>query len=100
MYVDKIIPETNEILLVSDKELYKREVSIKDLAWSAIDTPPHEFCADVKLRYRHPPAPCTVKTENDRTATLIFDEPQRAPAKGQSAVIYDGDTVLGCGIIT
>lgn len=100
MYVDKIIPETNEILLVSDKELYKREVSIKDLVWSAIDTPPHEFCADVKLRYRHTPAPCTVKTENDRTATLNFDEPQRAPAKGQSAVIYDGDTVLGCGIIT
>ena len=36
----------------------------------------------------------------ERTATVTFDEPQRAPAMGQSAVIYDGDTVLGGGIMT
>ena len=99
LYVDKIIPETNEILLVTDNDLYKREVKIKNVVWSAVDCPPNEFYADVKLRYRHNAAHCCVKTKSDGSATLIFDEPQRAPAKGQSAVIYDSDTVLGCGII-
>ena len=99
MYVDRIIPETNEILLVHDSDLYKTEVKIKEVKWSAFDTPPSEFRAHVKLRYRHKAAPCTVFTTDNGNATLLFDEPQRAPAKGQSAVIYDGDVLLGGGVI-
>ncbi len=99
MYVDRIIPETNEILLVKDEELYKREVMVKDLNWSAFDVPPERFRAQAKLRYRHKAAECTVKTNGDGTLTLHFDEPQRAPARGQSAVIYDGDVLLGGGVI-
>ncbi len=99
MYVERIVPETNEILLVRDSELYKTEVSIKNTAWSAFDAPPEHFRANAKLRYRHKAAPCTVITSDNGTATLLFDEPQRAPAKGQSAVIYDGDVLLGGGII-
>lgn len=99
MYVDKILPDTNEILLVRDSELYKSEVKIKNTSWSAIDEVSSEFSAYAKLRYRHKPAPCKVIPNGAGRATLIFDETQRAPAKGQSAVIYDGDTVLGCGII-
>ena len=99
MYVSKIDPETNEIMLVLDEDLYKAEVKVADLVWSAFDTPPKEFRAYAKLRYRHKAAPCTVIVEGNGSVTLFFDEKQRAPARGQSAVIYDGDTVLGGGII-
>ena len=99
MYVDRIIPERNEILLVTDEHLYKREVKVDDVCWSAFDTPPARFRADAKLRYRHKAAPCEVIVNSDKTLTLIFDEPQRAPARGQSAVIYDGDILLGGGVI-
>lgn len=99
MYVSKIDPITNEILLVLDKDLYKYEVKVADLVWSAFDTPPKTFRAYAKLRYRHKAAPCTVSIADDGSALLVFDEKQRAPARGQSAVMYDGETVLGGGII-
>lgn len=99
MYVSEIRPHTNEILLVTDPELYKQEVTVKELVWSAFDTPPASFRAETKLRYKHNAAPCTVYCKDDGSVLLEFDLPQRAPAKGQSAVIYDGDTVLGGGII-
>lgn len=99
MYVDKIIPERNEILLVCDDALYKTEVKVAEVCWSAFDLPPEKFTAEAKLRYRHKAAPCEVQVNSDGTLILRFDEPQRAPAKGQSAVIYDGDILLGGGVI-
>lgn len=100
MYVDRIIPESNEIVLVTDKDLYKTKVNVSDIVWSAFDTPPTSFRAEAKLRYRHKAAPCTVYINSVGNITLEFDSPQRAPARGQSAVIYDGDILLGGGIIS
>ena len=56
--------------------------------------------ARVKLRYRQPERPAEVSMEGDRLI-IRFDEPQRAPAPGQAAVLYgeDGETVLGGGTI-
>ncbi|HCQ74668.1 MAG TPA: tRNA 2-thiouridine(34) synthase MnmA, partial [Clostridiales bacterium] len=42
--------------------------------------------------------PCTAFIDGDNVR-IICDEPVRAPAKGQSAVLYDGDRVLGGGFI-
>lgn len=55
----------------------------------------------VKLRSAAIPCDATVHTvdKTGSTAELVFDKPQRAPAKGQSAVLYDGDVVLGGGFI-
>ena len=41
----------------------------------------------------------TVSTMEDGRVKLVFDEPQRAAAIGQAAVLYGGDTVLGGGVI-
>ena len=53
-----------------------------------------------KLRYRQPERPATAYMEGERLF-IRFDEPQRAPAPGQAAVLYgeDGETVLGGGTI-
>jgi tRNA-specific 2-thiouridylase len=53
-----------------------------------------------KARYRHTPQPATVYPEADGSARVEFDTPQRAVTPGQSVVLYDGDTVVGGGIIT
>jgi tRNA-specific 2-thiouridylase len=53
----------------------------------------------VKIRYNHKGAPATIIPTGADSAHICFDEPQRAPADGQSAVFYDGDTVIGGGII-
>ncbi|MEG2597533.1 MAG: aminomethyltransferase beta-barrel domain-containing protein, partial [Oscillospiraceae bacterium] len=55
-------------------------------------------CVKVKIRSRATPVSCWVRLENFQ-CRIVFDEPQKAPAKGQSAVLYDGDIVLGGGFI-
>ena len=42
----------------------------------------------------------TVKVTGEHSVHIIFDEPQRAITKGQAAVLYDGDVVIGGGVIT
>ena len=51
-----------------------------------------------KLRYRHIEQPATIKPLEDGVE-ITFDTPQRAPSPGQAAVFYDGDIVVGGGII-
>jgi tRNA-specific 2-thiouridylase len=55
--------------------------------------------ADVQIRYRHAARPATVTALDGDRARVTFDEAERAPAPGQAAVFYDGDTVLGGGFI-
>jgi len=52
----------------------------------------------VRIRYRHPAVPATIKVDGDE-AKIIFDQPQRAVTPGQSIVFYKDDLVLGGGII-
>ena len=52
-----------------------------------------------KIRYRHEPALATVVRIGEDKLSVVFDEPQRAIAAGQSLVLYDGDRVIGGGII-
>ena len=53
-----------------------------------------------KARSRHNPQPATVYPEGDGSFRVEFDQPQRAITPGQAVVLYDGDLVIGSGIIT
>ena len=64
----------------------------------AMETLEGEIRCKAKIRYRHTEQPCTAYMEGERLKVL-FDEPQRAVTPGQSLVLYDGDTVLGGGVI-
>ena len=50
--------------------------------------------------YRQKEQWATVKVTGEHSVHIIFDEPQRAITKGQAAVLYDGDVVIGGGVIT
>jgi tRNA-specific 2-thiouridylase len=53
-----------------------------------------------QVRYRQEPVPARVRLGEDGTFELDFDEPLFAVTTGQSAVLYDGDRLLGGGVIT
>ena len=99
LYVKRIDPERNEVVLCRDEALYSRALTAKELNWMAFETPPDSFRASAKIRYRHAEQPCTVKALPGGRVAVEFDEPQRAATPGQAVVFYDGDTVLGGGVI-
>ena len=99
LYVSKIDVTHNVVVLADESEIFSREVFVEDFHWITGEAPTGEIRCKAKLRYRMKEQPCVLtRTEDDR-ARLFFDEPQRAATPGQSAVFYDGDYVLGGGII-
>ena len=76
-----------------------RELDAKNFNFIAFDTPPAEFRASARVRYRQADQPATVRVTGENTVHITFDEPQRAITKGQAVVVYDGDVVIGGGEI-
>ena len=89
----------NTVTLCDDAQLYKKELYATKINLLVNDSLEKEIKLQAKIRYRHTPAIATVKRINQDTLHIIFDEPQRAITKGQSLVLYDGDIVIGGGII-
>lgn len=99
MFVGKKCVLDNTVTLCTDLELYKTELiahSVNILEDISFDEPQR---LEAKIRYRHTPAIATVKAIEGGRLSVKFDLPQRAIAAGQSVVLYDGDTVIGGGII-
>ncbi len=90
LYVLKILPEKNAVVVGKESELYKKRFKIGDPNWIAFDTPAFPIKADVKIRYRFNPAPAVINGD-----IIEFLLPQRAITPGQLAVFYNKDTVLG-----
>ena len=97
-YVTGIDATRNTVTLGDEEDLYRSEVRVPQMHYIG-ERPEHPFRAAVKLRYRQAEEGATVYPEGEG-ARLVFDRPQRAPTAGQSAVLYDGDYVLGGGILT
>ena len=98
-YVCEIRPADNTVVLGESADLFHRGVQVQDMHLIASSAPETVFRCKAKLRYRHPEQPVCVTVQEDGRVQLMFDEPQRAPTPGQYAVLYDGDIVLGGGVI-
>ena len=100
VYVSRIDPAGNTVELALWEELFKREVTARDFNW-LIDVPSGPIRASVRVRHTKWEEPtCTVTALPGGGVHIECDEPVRAPAPGQSAVLYDGERVLGGGFIT
>jgi tRNA-specific 2-thiouridylase len=100
MYVCKIDPQNNVITLGSNEDLFTREVShVGDFNWISGEIPSEPMRCKAKIRYRQVEQWATVTPTGENSVKILFDEPQRAITPGQSAVLYDGDVILGGGKI-
>jgi tRNA-specific 2-thiouridylase len=98
MYVVKVDKEQNKVVLGKNEDLFKRGLIAENINLMTVDFIDGEAELKAKVRYSHKEQPCTVTQIGD-TLKVIFHEPQRAITKGQSVVLYDGDIVVGGGII-
>lgn len=100
LYVGRISPEENRVYLTRGDGLYSRELDADRINFIPFDTLDRPIRVTAKLRYRHAEQTATVTPTGDGTVHVCFDEPQRAITPGQAVVFYDGDYVIGGGIIT
>lgn len=99
LYVKQISASDNNVILGKESELYSRDVVVRDFNLISGEALKSEIRCKVKVRYRQKEQWATVTPTDETAVKIVFDEPQRAITPGQSAVLYDGDTVLGGGTI-
>jgi tRNA-specific 2-thiouridylase len=98
LFVVAIDAEKNEVVLGTENDTYSAGATIASPSFIAGAPPSAEFRATARIRYRHPGAPCTVRTAEGKLEAR-FDDPQRSVTPGQALVLYDGSEVLGGGWI-
>ena len=87
----------NTVTLGKNESLFKKILTAHSANITANTHLPGRF--DVKIRYAHTASSATVRDLGNGRLEIEFDEPQRAPACGQAAVIYLGDGLVGGAFI-
>ena len=91
--------ESNRVVLGDEEHLFSKEVWVKEVNFIPFDKLEKEMRVTAKLRYRHNAQPATIYPLENDGVKIVFDQPQRAASPRQAAVFYDGDIVVGGGII-
>ena len=99
MFVTKIDPISNTVTLGENGSQYASSLIAGKVNLISADTLEAPISAQVKVRYQAPPAPARLTPLDNGKIRVDFQEPQRSVTPGQAAVFYDGDLVLGGGII-
>lgn len=97
--VTRIRPDTNEVVIGEEQDVFCRTLRANRLNWMAAEEPEggRQFLA--KIRYNHGGARCRVRMVGQDEVECTFEEPVRAVTPGQAVVFYDGDYVAGGGTI-
>jgi tRNA-uridine 2-sulfurtransferase len=91
---------TNSLIVGTQEELGSRELTARDVNWLSGDVPGEPFRAEVKIRYTAKESEALVTPLEGNRVQIQFDAPQRDITPGQAAVFFQGDLMLGGGIIT
>lgn len=90
--------ESNTVTLGTDEQaLFKSTVTVNSVNMNSVAKLPGKY--HVKIRYAHKPSAAEITRIDKDRLQIVFDQEQRAPAKGQSAVFYLGDLLVGGGFI-
>ena len=93
LYVLGADARANTVVVGRHEALARRRVSASGRLYVGVDR------AEAKLRYRSPSVPARV-LRAPHGFELELDEPAYGVARGQAAVLYEGDAVVGCGVVS
>lgn len=98
-YVLKVLPDRGEVVVGGERGLYASGLVAEGVRWIGSVGSAGPFDAEIQIRHHHAPAKARIEIDAEGGFVARFVEPQRAIARGQAAVVYDGDTVIGGGVI-
>ncbi|MBL0318130.1 MAG: tRNA 2-thiouridine(34) synthase MnmA [Alphaproteobacteria bacterium] len=100
LYVVKIDPTTNQVILGPESALGSLSLTIKELNWLGHEPIPESGLAvNVKIRSAAKPIPATIHPLPDNHAKVVFNTPERGTSPGQACVVYHESVLLGGGWI-
>ena len=99
LYVVRVEPETSRVVLGKLRELETSEMAVSKPNFIAIDELRGSKNVTVKIRYRSPFFPAVIEPLGSDQVRVVFDKPVPGVCPGQAAVFYNGDVVVGGGII-
>jgi tRNA-specific 2-thiouridylase len=114
LYVLALDPARNAVVVGEENALETERLLADEVNFIPFDWPQEEIRVTAKIRHSHTPAPAVVRPvagsqaqpagpqaqPGERRVEVLFDAPQRAVTPGQSVVFYQGDLVVGGGIIS
>ena len=100
VYVCSKDMQANTVTVGPESALFATTLRANNWNWYPFENLTESIRVMAKARYRHIPQPATVYPEEDGFAKVVFDAPQRAMTPGQTVALYDGDIVVGGGVIT
>ena len=98
LYVVEIDADSNRVVLGREDDLLRQSFWASKVNFTAGEVPSAPLAVDAKIRYKSSRTPASIVPRGD-WAEIRFDTPQRAVTPGQAVVFYDGEEVLGGGII-
>ena len=100
VYVCSKDMQANTVTVGPESALFATTLRANNWNWYPFENLTNPIRVMAKARYRHIPQPATVYPEEAGFAKVVFDAPQRAMTPGQTVALYDGDIVVGGGVIT
>ena len=94
--------EKNQLIVAQGHDhpaLFSKDLKAHSIHWIGRLPDMQSFACTARVRHRQKDRPCQVELTSDGSCNVVFDEPVRAIAPGQSVVFYDGEICLGGGVI-
>ncbi len=99
LYVVGLDAAKNRVIVGDRDATLESDCTVQRINWVSIAAPTTPIKAEVQIRYRSPAVPATLIPLAEDRVRLVFDDPQSSITPGQAAVWYDGEVLLGGGII-
>lgn len=99
LYVIGLDVGRNQVIVGDRSEAQHPECTVQRVNWVSMAEPTTPIRAEVQIRYRSAAVPCTVIPLEASRVKIVFDEPQFSVTPGQAAVWFNGDVLLGGGVI-
>lgn len=98
-YVTRLNAEENQVVLGPREDAMQHEMMVGALNWQQPGRKRERQRLSVQIRYKHASASATCVLQDDGLLRVVFEEPQFSVTPGQIAALYDGDELLGGGLI-